>query len=118
MKGMKGDRLPASARDRSSVEMSAPRESPPMGGPRLSKSFGVNILTASATVGFRVDVLETLEIPLERPSIASVNRKMSFPNTSDTGVDHDNIRGGLRIILYGIRLRLGRFDTPCLRVVF
>ncbi len=94
-----------------------------MGGPGLSKGFGVNILTASATVGFRVDVLATLEFPLKRPSMASVDREWYSPNTPDSGVNHDNIRSGLRTIddgrikLYGMRLWRGWFETALLGVV-
>ena len=102
--------------------MSAARESPPVGGPRLSKAFWMNILTASTTVGFRVDVLAALEFPPERRSMGSVNRERPSPNTPDSGVDHDNTRGW-RIIddglikLYGMRLGDGLFETPLLGVV-
>ena len=93
-----------------------------MGGPTLSKGLGVNILTASATVGFRVDVLAAPEFPLKRQSMVSVDREWSFPNTPDSGVDHDDIRRGLRTIddgrinFYGMRLRRGWFETTLLGV--
>jgi len=94
-----------------------------MGWPRLSKGFAVNLLTASATVGFRVDVLAAIEFTLKRRSLVSVDREWSSPNTPDSGVDHDNIRGCLRslddgrIKLYGMRLWRGWFETALLRVV-
>ena len=83
----------------------------------------MNILTASATVGFRVDVLAALEFPLKRRSMVSVDREWSSPNTPDSRVDHDNIRGGLRTIddgrikLYGMRLWRGWFETALLGVL-
>jgi len=102
-----------------------------MGRPRLSKGFGVNILTASATVGFRVkvlaarfvEVLAALEFPLKRRSMVSVNTEWSSPNRPESGVDHDDIRSGLRTIddgrikLYGMRLWRGRFETALLGVL-
>jgi len=94
-----------------------------MGGPTLSKGLGVNILTASATVGFRVDVLAAPELPLKRQSMVSVDREWSFPNTPDSGVDHDDIRRGLRTIddarikLYRMRLWHGWFETTLLGVL-
>ena len=103
--------------------MSTPSESPPVGRPRLSRGFGVNILTGSATADFRVDVLAALEIPPERRSMGSVNREWSSPNTPDAGVNHDNIRGDLRTIddgrlkLYRMRLWRGWFETALLGVV-
>ncbi len=103
--------------------MSAARKSPSMGGPRLAKGFGVNILTAFATVGFRVDVLAAPEFPLKRQSMVSVDREWSFPNTPDSGVDHDDIRRGLRTIddgrinFYGMRLWRGWFETALLGVL-
>jgi hypothetical protein len=103
--------------------MSTPSESPPVGRPRLSKGFWVNILTASTTMGFRVDVLAALEFPRKRRPMASVNREWSSPNTPDAGVNHNNIRGGLRTIddgrsiIYGMRPGRGWFETPLLGVV-
>ncbi len=90
--------------------------------PRLSKGFGVNILTVTATVGFRVEVLAALEFPLKRRSMVSVNREWSSPHTPESGVDHDDIRGGLRTIddgrskLYVMRLWRGWFETALLGV--
>ncbi len=99
--------------------------------PRLSRGFGVNILTATATVGFRVEVLAArfvevlaaLEFPLKRRSMVSVDREWSSPYTPESGVDHDDIRGGLRTIddgrikLYGMRLWRGWFKTALLGVL-
>ncbi len=98
--------------------------------PRLSRGFGVNILTATATVGFRVEVLAArfvevlaaLEFPLKRRFMVSVNTEWSSPNRPESGVDHDDIRCGLRTIddgrirLYGMRLWRGWFETALLGV--
>ena len=90
-----------------------------MGGPRLSIGFWVDILPASATGGFRVNVLASLEFSPERGPMGSVDWEWSLPNTPESGVDHNNICGW-RIIdvglikLYGMRLRLGLFNTRLL----
>ncbi len=92
-----------------------------MGPPQLSRGFGVNILTAITTMGFRVDVLPTPGFTRKRQSMFPVNWEGSLPNTPDAGVDHNNIRvwriidDGL-IKLYGMRVRLGLFNTRLLGV--